>query len=198
MKICNTCGETKEITEFYTSANAVDGYRSKCKVCVRIVHKKYKTDYPERARADSKLYTERHPERRKAYREKIKDKFREYHRIYENKRRKAEPEYKLKHTLRNRIRKAFQGGYKTGSSVRDLGCTILEFKKYLESKFQEGMTWENYGRYGWHIDHITPLSSFDLTDREQFLKACHYTNMQPLWAKDNLKKSNKVDYEYEF
>ena len=55
------------------------------------------------------------------------------------------------------------------------------------------MSWDNYGRTGWHIDHIIPLSKFDLTDREQFLKACHYTNLQPLWAKDNLIKGNKFD-----
>ena len=72
--------------------------------------------------------------------------------------------------------------------MSDLGCTIPELKQYLESKFQEGMTWENWGVHGWHIDHIIPLSSFDLTCREQFLKVCHYTNLQPLWAKDNLSK----------
>jgi hypothetical protein len=65
------------------------------------------------------------------------------------------------------------------------------FLKYLESKFQSGMTWENYGKNGWHIDHIRPLSSFNLIDDKQLKLACHYTNLQPLWAKDNLVKSNK-------
>jgi len=83
-------------------------------------------------------------------------------------------------------------GIKAGSAVKDLGCTIPELIKYLESKFQLGMTWENHSSTGWHIDHIIPLCEFDLTDREQFLKAAHYTNLQPLWAEDNLKKNRFV------
>ena len=66
------------------------------------------------------------------------------------------------------------------------------FKIYLENKFQRGMTWKNHKRTGWHIDHIKPLSSFNLDNREEFLKACHFTNMQPLWSMDNHRKSNKI------
>jgi hypothetical protein len=100
--------------------------------------------------------------------------------------------FKIKFNLRNRIRIAIKFGYKAGSAVRDLGCSIEECKKYIESQFQEGMTWDNWGRNGWYLDHKIPLALFDLTDREQFLKACHYTNLQPLWAKDNLSKGNKI------
>lgn len=72
-----------------------------------------------------------------------------------------------------------------------MGCTVEELKKYLESKWQEGMSWDNYGFHGWHIDHIKPLASFNLTDRDELLKACHYTNLQPLWCKDNMKKGKR-------
>jgi hypothetical protein len=68
-------------------------------------------------------------------------------------------------------------------------------KKHLESLFEEGMTWENWNREGWHIDHIKPLSSFDLRKEEEQRKAMHYTNLQPLWAEENIKKGNKVDWQ---
>lgn len=81
---------------------------------------------------------------------------------------------------------------KSGSAVRDLGCSVDFLKTYLESLFQSGMSWDNWTLNGWHIDHISPLSSFNLSNRDELLKACHYTNLQPLWAKDNLAKSNST------
>ncbi len=97
-------------------------------------------------------------------------------------------EHQLKRNLRSRLRHAIKDGAKRGSAVRDLGCTTDELKLYLEARFQPGMTWENWSPTGWHIDHVKPLASFDLTDRKQFLAACHYTNLQPLWAEENLRK----------
>ena len=115
-------------------------------------------------------------------------------RIYEKKRMSIDISFKLKHILRNRLRNALRQDTKKGSAVKLLGCTIDEFKKYLESKFLEGMSWENYGFRGWHIDHIHPLSLVDLTSLVELKKACHYTNLQPLWWRDNIKKGNKLDY----
>jgi len=100
-------------------------------------------------------------------------------------------EKRLAHSLRTRMRKICKNKVKTGSAVKDLGCSVSEFKLYLEKLFKPGMTWENYGE--WHIDHISPLSRFKLENREQFLKAAHYTNLQPLWALDNLKKGNRIE-----
>jgi len=90
------------------------------------------------------------------------------------------------------VYKAIKAGQKAGSAVNDLGCSIAELKQHLESKFKDGMTWQNWTIDGWHIDHIKPLARFDLTNREQFLEACHYTNLQPLWAMDNYKKGDKI------
>ena len=67
-----------------------------------------------------------------------------------------------------------------------------EFKMYIEGQFKDGMTWNNWSLKGWHLDHKIPLAFFDLTDREQLLHAVHYTNLQPMWAKENIRKSNKV------
>lgn len=99
--------------------------------------------------------------------------------------------FKLSDILRSRLNKAIKNNQKAGSAVADLGCSIEELKIHLESQFQEGMSWGNYGLKGWHIDHIKPLASFDLTKEEELKEACHYTNLQPLWAEDNLSKGAK-------
>jgi hypothetical protein len=126
--------------------------------------------------------------REKIYRSLNKDK----KNLYFKNKKKTDIQYKLSCNLRSRLNTAFNSNYKDGSAVRDLGCTIEKLKQHLESKFQPGMTWDNWTTDGWHIDHIKPLASFDLTDRKQLLEACHYTNLQPLWAKDNLIKSDKL------
>jgi hypothetical protein len=111
---------------------------------------------------------------------------------------KGRLEVRLADNLRGRLNSALKNNQKKGSAIRDLGCSIVELKHYLAARFYpnlqtaEQMTWENYGFRGWHIDHIIPLSSFNLTNSEQLIKACHYTNLQPLWAKDNLRKSDKI------
>jgi len=122
---------------------------------------------------------------------KNKDKKLKYQNKYRNKRYKTDIGFKLKCILRRRLNNAINNNYKVGSAIKDLGCSIPELKKYIENQFKLGMTWENWGYDGWHLDHIKPLASFDLSDREQFLEACHYTNLQPLWKNENMSKSDK-------
>lgn len=114
-----------------------------------------------------------------------------YQNAYTKARKKEDVNFKLTLSLRTRLNSAIKGNYKTGSAVSDLGCTIEELKVYLESQFQEGMSWDNWNKTGWHIDHIIPLASFDLTIESELKRAVHYTNLQPLWAIDNLKKGIK-------
>jgi len=137
------------------------------------------------------LTPEQLKENRAAYNKRPEVKARKYAGIYKRQREryKTDTEYRLKIILRIRVKRAVIGDSKAGSAVRDLGCSIAEFKVYIEEQFLPGMTWDNWSPSGWHLDHIRPLASFDLTDREQFLQACHYTNYQPLWAVDNLRKS---------
>jgi len=105
-------------------------------------------------------------------------------------RRRTDPNFKILTILRGRIKDVLKGHSKSDSTINILGCTIEELWIYLESKFTEGMTRQNHGK--WHVDHIIPCASFDLTKPEQQVKCFHYTNLQPLWALDNLKKGKSV------
>lgn len=115
---------------------------------------------------------------------------REWNRIYWAKRRATDVKFKLKNNLRNRLNAALKNNSCKSSVLTYIGCSIDELKEYLESKFELGMTWDNHSSFGWHIDHIKPLNSFSCDDQDLY-KSWHYTNLQPLWAKDNLKKGSK-------
>lgn len=93
--------------------------------------------------------------------------------------------YKLKNRLRKRLNNAINNNAKIASHIRDLGCSIDELKTYLESQFQEGMTWYNYGTE-WHIDHIIPFQFCDLENPDHQRLVCHYTNLRPMWAAENI------------
>ena len=104
-------------------------------------------------------------------------------------------EYRLKHNLRTRVSAALraQKAGKNWSLLDIVGCSTAELMAHLESQFLPGMTWDNWSVDGWHIDHIRPCASFDLTDEAQQRECFHYTNLQPLWAVDNLMKSDKIN-----
>tara|TARA_B100001094_G_scaffold125669_1_gene121754 strand:- start:4629 stop:5054 length:426 start_codon:yes stop_codon:yes gene_type:complete len=106
-------------------------------------------------------------------------------------RREREPKYAMLCRLRRRLRSALsrKGIIKTNTTMELCGCTLEELKAHLEQQFVENMNWDN--RSEWHIDHIRPCASFDLTDIEQQKQCFHYSNLQPLWAHENLKKSDK-------
>ena len=109
---------------------------------------------------------------------------------------------RLASRLRGRLREALRraGAVKSVRMIKLVGCSIPFFMYYLEQQFAPGMMWSNYGFYGWHIDHIRPVASFDLTKPAQQRACFHYSNLQPLWGKDNISKgarygkSNSVSY----
>lgn len=123
-------------------------------------------------------------------RTKVRDREKKNNRY--NKQYYSDISFRLSVCLRSRLRQALKKNSKGGSAVKDLGCSVEYLKKYLESKFHSGMDWNNHGNTHntWQIDHIRPLCSFDLTKREELLKACHYTNLQPIWNKDHIDKTS--------
>lgn len=153
--------------------------------------REYKSKNREKILSNAREYKKKNKDRISRRRKELRDQNPEHnkkHSKYILNKMKEDVNFKIACGLRNRMHKALIYECKTGSAVRDLGCSISDFKVYMENKFQEGMTWENWSKYGWHIDHIKPLASFNLSDPEEFKKAAHYTNLQPLWAKDNLSK----------
>ena len=100
-------------------------------------------------------------------------------------------QHRISKNLRTRIWEVLKRNVKSGSTIDLMGCKPSDLMRHLETKFQIGMIWENYG--SWHIDHIIPCSYFDLTNPEEQAKCFHYTNLQPLWAKENLSKGNKYE-----
>lgn len=114
-------------------------------------------------------------------------KINEQKKLYKREQRK-DPYQRLKDNLRSRLNHALKSNYKSGSAIKDLGCSISELKTHLESKFTPEMTWDNYGVV-WQIDHIEPLFKFDLSDPEQLKQACNYKNLQPLSKEEHKAKS---------
>lgn len=128
-------------------------------------------------------------EKQKEYYSKNKSKIIKRQQLYISLKRKNDSNFRILCNLRRRIGLALFGNPKTETTMKLVGCNLEQLKKHLEEQFVEGMTWDNYGE--WHIDHIVPCASFDLTDLEQQRICFHYTNLQPLWKLDNLRKGSK-------
>lgn len=167
-------------------------WNSENKDKVKEYQKKYYEKNKEKRKANATKWRKENPtqynevrsEWRKKNKDKINQQYRDSYRTNAN--------IKIARTMRARIQKVLKGIKKYQLTVEYIGVKdVNELMSYLEKKFLPGMNWGNYGQYGWHVDHIIPLSSFDLTDKEEAYKAFHYTNLQPLWAKDNLSKGNK-------
>lgn len=178
--------------------------------------KNYDRTHKHQKKVTSKIYYETHKEQIKEYFENNRERIKEYHRKYYQKNKKLFSQkqkeydkthkeernrrqqnklktninYKIAHYLRTRLNKVLKGERKSESILKLLGCSLDAFKSHLESNFTQGMSFENYGK--WHIDHIKPCASFDLSVNDEQSKCFHYTNLQPLWAKDNLEKYTKI------
>ena len=205
-KICSKCGDTQDLCFFQKDKSKKDGYRPDCKSCRKQYSdlnyyrfkeknsnykKKARKTNPEKFAEREKIYRINNPDkvklRRKTYYENNKEKQFKYVR----ERIKTDPVFKLVNNMRRRISVflSLNGITKKNKTFDIVGCTPQFLKEYLEQKFTEGMSWELIGQHI-HIDHITPLSSANT--EEDVYKLCHYTNLQPLWAFDNLSKGSKI------
>lgn len=198
MKLCNKCKIEKDKSEFSKDRTKKDGLHTLCKLCKSQATKNWTDNNSEYVK---KMHKDYYLNNRDIIRKRVKDYSKRWYlknrdkvllqtKEYLANKKMNDINFKLAVNMRIRLNCAIKNNQKTGSAVKDLGCTIPELKVWLEQQFQPGMMWENYGE--WHIDHIVPLSKFDLTDRKQLIKACHWFNLQPLWAEDNLQKSNKL------
>jgi hypothetical protein len=148
-------------------------------------------------REKNKKYYEDNKEKisltKKEYKLKNKERINIINKEYYHKRIVVDEKYKFNLNVKNLIRGSFSracnGNYKKSDKTEKiLGCTVEEFSIYLQNLFTEGMCFQNYGK--WHLDHIYPISL--AKTKEEIIKLNHYTNFQPLWAEDNIKKSNKI------
>ncbi len=221
MKACSKCKVEKELCFFYKSSRNKSGYRAECIEC----EKKYKEENKERLREynknriyDKESKIEYYQKNKESILEKRKKNYslnrdsklgyqkeygknnKEKRNLYLMERRQNDPLFRLITNVRNLIYNSFYyNGYSKNSKTEELlGCSFEEFKTYLESKFEDWMTWDNRGLYngelyyGWDIDHITPLSSVD--NENDIIRLNHYTNLQPLCSKINRDiKKDKIN-----
>jgi hypothetical protein len=201
-KICSKCKEEKEVCEFNKksiSNKGVQYYKSRCKLCQNEDEKikrdknpeKYKLWYDKTREERNKWRSEYYKKNKEIILNRNKN-YIESTRINRRKKYSEDKLFKIRHILSSRMRDLLKikSFHKQQTFNKVLGCTVEFLKEYLEQQFINGMSWDNHGLYGWHIDHIIPLSS--ATTEEDIYKLCHYTNLQPLWAEDNLSKSNKI------
>jgi hypothetical protein len=165
-KICSVCNETKTLDNFYI-AKCKGNIRAMCKTCST--------------------------EKRKEYYQNNKEEVIKQTMEYQNKKKKTDPDFKIEKYLRTRIYTAFtsRGLKKSNRTWKYIGCTSDFFRKWIEFQLYDGMTLENYGEF-WHIDHVKPCSSFDLSKEEDIEKCFSWRNMRPLRSDKNKKKNDKI------
>lgn len=206
MKECERCARILDLACFCKNARKKDGLNTWCRECTSEYKRKYRAENSEKLSAVARDYYEKNADQIKTrvaaaraqdpslynkrsleYQKKNRDAVYARQRAWSKAKRETDIQYRIRNNLRRRLRRALKGQVKPVSAVRELGCSVAYLLHHLESKFHAGMTWENYGSH-WHIDHIKPLTAFDLTVAEQAKKACHFTNLQPLIAAENIRK----------
>lgn len=202
-KECTQCRSFLLLKEFYRWSIKKDGRMSECKKCSNKRRLRYRKNNLEKARnQDKKRYKKRRTEllvRQNEYRrnnlEKVRCQDKKSSRTYRLRKKLSKPWTKIESSMRSRIHRALKYG-RSSSWKHCLDYTVEELKNHLESKFTEGMSWDNYGYYGWHIDHKIPVSYFNFSSPQdiEFKKCWALDNLQPMWWKENLSKHAKLIY----
>jgi len=197
-KLCNTCNKILPLNVFQKNHRYKGGHINICNSCKKEVKRLYYQKNKELIKEKNKKWEQENRERRLQYQkewfQKNKKRSNEVQKKY--RREKQTAEAKITQRLRNRVYQALknQSAKKITKTMSLIGCDIDCLKIHIEKQFTNGMTWDNHGLHGWHIDHIKPCASYDLAHPEQQKKCFHYTNLQPLWAEDNLRKSDKLNW----
>jgi|TARA_Y100000296_G_scaffold49571_1_gene56801 hypothetical protein len=158
-------------------------WKNREKICLK--RKKYHDEYRIKNREILRIRNNI------AYKNRDKIERRTYYRKYTRDRCKEDICFRIIRIQRTRVYQILKGQKKSAPTLKLLGVPSLKFLwQHLERQFQSGMTKENYGK--WHVDHIIPCASFDFSDPEQQKKCFHYTNLQPLWAFDNMSKGKSI------
>ena len=186
MKVCSKC--KRELPEDSFHIHKRDGLRSECKECESNRHKEHYKKNRDKLLAQVNAYRKEEKNQLKIKANKLKWYTNNKEKLTRYKRDKYhnDLQYKLASLLRRRINQALHKSKKSKSTLKLLGCSLDDFKKHIESLWQEGMSWDNYGE--WHIDHKIPCATFDLTQEENQVKCFHYSNLRPLWRTDNLSR----------
>lgn len=194
-KQCNKCNITKSINEFNSQKNGKFGKESICKECRKLYQKIYRINNKQKIKDGQKKYEQENKKkialRKKKYREKNKEMILEKNKKWKHKKYHSDINYKIECILRARLYKSLSKIKKTNKTVSLLGCSVDDFKLHIEKQFKKDMSWDNWSHETWHIDHIRPISSYNLSDPEQQKECFHYTNLQPLYASENLRKQKK-------
>jgi hypothetical protein len=189
MRKCTKCGEGKPPEAYGKHQVTADGLRPQCKECTKVKDAEYRAAN----KAKAKAYREQHREKARAYHKVWRAENRDHSRVrstrYTLNRRRTDPAFALVCRLRWRIRSALKHTNRSGRFWDLTGCSRQELFAHIESQFSDGMSWENMPL--WHVDHIKPCAVFDLTDPDQQRECFHFTNLQPLWARDNFAKGSK-------
>jgi hypothetical protein len=203
MKICKICNATEDLIGFRKDRRICNDCLKKEKIQFYLLNHKetrqYQKEYKELNRdkinAQKREHYQLNKERLIKNSSDYKKNNRKRYNDLNTNRKKNDPLYKLRINVSERIRQALKyhlaGTYKKkDSTIELLGCSVDELKTHLQNQFKEGMTWQNHGE--WHIDHIIPCAAFDLSKKKNCLKCFNYKNLQPLWAHENLSKSDKM------